>query len=157
MEQKDIFLSLDRYTGSLIATSSDDDFSQSHSKIKNYTKDEYANGRKSSKTNTWVKVVAIGLIVWFVGFIWYAFSPMTESKACSVVQSYVKNQMRDPSSAKFGNGCYVTKNSTYSNLWYVQGSVRGTNGFGGVAVQKYRVTMNVNGSSYRVVDVSFNW
>lgn len=80
---------------------------------------------------------------------------MDESKACTEAQMYVKQNMRDPSSAKFENDCRVIKDNTNNKLWYVQGTVRGTNGFGGVSTQRYTVTMLVDGSNYEVKGVSF--
>ena len=67
-EKKEIFLSLDRFTGSLIATSTDNDFSQSNSIIKNYSKEEYQsinsnNINSSNKKNKYTSIVIIAFII----------------------------------------------------------------------------------------------
>lgn len=104
-------------------------------------------------------MTVIGVIfgIWIIGFIYYSITPMNESRACTAIRYYVKKQMKDPSSAEFSDDCKVTKDSSNNNLWYIRGTVRGTNSFGGTVVQTYTVLMEVDGNEYEVKSVNFGW
>ena len=153
-ENKEIFLSLNRVTGSLIATTTDNDFSQSNSIIKNYTKEEYSDKINSPKKKSKIiTIIVVLLVLWYVGIFIYSKTPMNDDKACIYAKGAVRDRMREPSSAKFDNNCSVTKNN---NLWTVSGTVHGRNGFGGMSSQRYIVIMEIDGSEHRIISISFD-
>lgn len=88
-ENKEIYLSLDRYTGSLIATSSNQEFSQSKSIVKNYTNEEYQQiaPTNSKKKKPLIKIVLIiGIIL---GIIYIVNTPENSvERAVEVIENH---------------------------------------------------------------------
>lgn len=154
-QDEEIFLSLNMNWGKIKIKSNRDNQPTIISDNGSISNAKITKSTAEKKKNPRLIIFGALAVILLISFISYCISPMNESKACTEAQMYVKKNMRDPSSAKFENDCRVIKDNTNNNLWYVQGTVRGTNGFGGVYTQRYAVTMLVDGSNYEVKGVSF--
>ena len=96
-----------------------------------------------------ISVVCVVIAAVFMITLLY-MQPVTESSACQIVQKYVREEMRNPNSAIFSDDCTVVKDEENENIWYVTGTVRGENGFGGMTTGTYTVRMVVDDNKYSI-------
>ena len=156
-QEEEIFLSLDMFMGKVKIKSNLDNQAKTVENSGSINNATILNAPKEKNKHLILSVIGVIFGIWIIGFIYYSITPMNESRACTAIRYYVKKQMKDPSSAEFSDDCKVTKDSSNNNLWYIRGTVRGTNSFGGTVVQTYTVLMEVDGNEYEVKSVNFGW
>lgn len=156
-QEEEIFLSLDMFMGKVKIKSNLDNQAKTVENSGSINNATILNAPKEKNRHLILTVIGVIFGIWIIGFIYYSITPMNESRACTAIRYYVKKQMKDPSSAEFSDDCKVTKDSSNNNLWYIRGTVRGTNSFGGTVVQTYTVLMEVDGNEYEVKSVNFGW